>query len=179
MSLKNTSERYGIITILIHWLSALLVLFMLALGSYMVDLPNGDPKWEWYGLHKAIGIIIISLTLLRILWKLINITPPLPANTKRYESILSHSLHGFLYLLLILIPISGYIDSSAGGYGIHFFGLFDIPLLIDKNKELSDTAGMIHGYLGYALVACIALHLAAALKHHFVLKDNILRRMLP
>lgn len=179
MQWKNSQQSYGITAIALHWSSALLVIFMLGLGIYMTDLPDGDPKWGWYGLHKSIGLLIFMLLILRVIWKRLNTTPPLPNNLKRYEVILAHASHGLLYLLLLLIPITGYIDSSAGGYHINFFELFDIPTLVEKNKALMEFAAETHEFLAFFMMGLIVLHIGAALKHHIILKDDVLKRILP
>ncbi len=179
MQWKNTDARYGIFAILLHWTSAALIIAMLAIGIYMTGMEDGDDKWRLYDLHKSIGCLFVMLLLARIAWKRFNITPPLPDNLKAYEQILAHITHILLYVMMIIIPITGYIDSSAGGYHLSFFGLFDVPMLIEKNKTLADITVLIHAYTAYALIIVIFLHIGAALKHHFILKDDILLRMLP
>lgn len=179
MQWKNSTNTYGITAMALHWFSAILVIFMLGLGIYMTDLPDGDLKWSWYGLHKSIGLLIFMLVILRIIWKRMNTTPPLPNNLKQYEIILAHASHGLLYLLLFLIPITGYIASAAGGYRISFFEWFDIPAVIAKNESVMEIAAEVHEYLAFLMIAILVLHLGAALKHHFILKDNVLTRMLP
>jgi len=179
MNLHNTLERFGWLAMLLHWLMALLIGGMLALGLYMVGLPDGDPKWGWYGWHKSFGMLIFLLLLIRLAWRLNSLIPPLPEGLNLVEKSLAHITHYGLYLAMIILPVSGYIDSSAGGYHLSFFEWFDVPKLIDKDKALEALVLEFHWITAYVLMAILAMHVGAALKHHLVLKDNVLLRMLP
>ncbi|MET0052915.1 MAG: cytochrome b [Candidatus Thiodiazotropha sp.] len=178
MQIKNSGKRYGIVAIGLHWLVALLVIALLSIGLYMTSLPDGDAKWEWYGLHKSLGISVFVLALARLIWRRVNIQPALPPGLKGYEIRLAHLTHALFYLALLVLPISGYVDSSAGGYHLAWFGV-GIPLLIPENKILLEISEVIHSSLAYLLIGLLAMHLAAVAKHHFILKDDTLRRMLP
>jgi cytochrome b561 len=179
VNLKNTTERYGVLSMLLHWSMAVLIIGMLVLGLYMTSLPDGDPKWEWYGLHKSIGMLVFVLALLRLLWISTHPRPALPQNLRPWERTAAHATHGLLYLAMLLLPVSGYIDSSAGGYHLAFFDLFEVPKIIPENKGFEELAVLIHSSLAYGLIAVLVLHLGAVAKHHLIHKDETLRRMLP
>ncbi|MET0068356.1 MAG: cytochrome b [Candidatus Thiodiazotropha sp.] len=178
MQFKNTDNRYGLIAISLHWFVAVLVVALLTIGLYMTSLPDGDPKWEWYSLHKSLGISVFVLAVVRLIWRQLNIQPKLPSGLKRYEIKLAHLTHAILYLALLVLPLSGYVDSSAGGYHLAWFGI-DIPLLIPENKILLEISETLHSSFAYLLIGLLAMHLAAVAKHHFILKDDTLKRMLP
>ncbi|MCP4409878.1 MAG: cytochrome b [Gammaproteobacteria bacterium] len=179
MQLKNTQGRFGIVAMSLHWLMFVLIAGMLALGLYMTSLPDGEPKWEWYSIHKSFGLLIFVLLLIRILWRMYDMVPPLPDGLKAIERFLAHLTHYGVYLALIILPFSGYVDSSAGDYHLAFFDFFDIPKLIPKNKALEDISVIAHQAVAYSLIALLVMHIAGALKHHLVLEDDVLRRMLP
>ena len=179
IAIKNTDVRYGHVAMALHWSIALLFIILVALGLTMTNMEDGDDKWTLYSLHKSFGFTATFLILMRVLWRLTNPAPLLPDTLKRYEVLLAHSVHIGLYAIMIIMPISGYIDSIAGGYKTQFFGLFDIPRLLEKDKNLAETAKDIHEFFSFALYGLFFLHFAAALKHHFIMKDNILRKMLP
>ncbi len=176
--LKNTTQRYGLVSIFIHWLTLLTVLGLFGLGLWMTGL---DYYHAWYkqapDLHKSIGFLLLLLTLLRIAWLMLNPKPqPLP-NSKRWERITAVSVHGLLYLLLFVVMCSGYLISTADGRSIAVFGGFDIPALPWRFAQQEDIAGKLHEVLAFTLIGVMLLHAAAALKHHFIDRDNTLRRM--
>lgn len=119
------------------------------------------------------------LAVVRLLWRNANTQPALPDKLNPLERFAAHATHGLLYAAMFILPLSGYVDSSAGGYHIAFFDLFELPLLIPENKTVFDIALLIHQLVGYGLIGPLVLHLGAVAKHHFVLRDNVLRRMLP
>ena len=175
---RNSETRYGIVAKLFHWLMAILIIAIFALGLYMVELSYYD---RWYKdsleIHKSTGLLIALLWLLRLTWKKTSIAPK-TLSLHAWETKIAHLAHFGLYLLMALICVSGYLISTADGDGISFYGLFDVPASVTgENQE--DTAGVIHKYLAWALIALVALHVAGALKHHFIDKDNTLRRMVP
>lgn len=176
---KNSSDAYGSGTKLFHWISAVIVIGLLAAGLVMEDLPNGLLKLRTFLLHKSFGITILILTILRILWHLHTKKPALVDSLKPWEKKLAHLGHIALYVLMIGMPLSGWIMSSAAGRPVSVFGLFTLSNLVAENHDLKELFEDIHGLLGNALIAVVALHIAAALKHHFFDKDKTLRRMLP
>lgn len=176
--LKNTNEHYGIVSKSFHWIMAILIIGQLTLGIYMTDMPKGDLKKEFYGLHKGVGILILLLVIARILWHFKNIRPSLPIDIQGWEKKASDFFHGLLYALMFFLPLTGWLMSSAGGYPVSFFGLFTLPNLISPNKMLGNFFGDAHTYLGYTFIAVIILHVLAALHHHFIRKNNVFRKML-
>jgi cytochrome b561 len=174
--LKNTINRYGLVAILLHWVMAILIIGLLILGLYMVRLPIGLEKLKLFGWHKEYGFLVLILVTIRILWRLINTTPKLllPAWEKRA----ARGVHWLFYGFMFALPLTGWLISSAAGLPVSFFGLFTLPNLIGANEGLVELFEEAHEWLAYGLIAIILLHTAAALKHHFIAKDDILRRMI-
>ena len=157
---------------------ALLILSSFGLGLYMVDLTLSPTKLRLFSWHKWAGVTIFSLALIRCLWRLSHTSPPLPANLPRWQHAVTEVSHYSLYALMIVIPLSGWLMSSAKGFQTVYFGVIPLPDLLDKNKELGETLTLVHKFLNYTMIGIVIAHAAAALKHHFVDKDDILRRML-
>jgi cytochrome b561 len=177
MQLRNTETRFGLVSISFHWLLALLIIVMLALGLYMTTLPVSPQKFKLYGLHKEIGMTILLLAFLRLFWRLANRVPPLD-ELSMFEKISAKAMHWLLYGFMFAMPITGWLMTSAAGFPVSFFGWFTVPDLIGPNDAYRKLFDTVHEWLGYGLIAAISLHTAAALKHHFIDKDDILRRML-
>lgn len=179
MSLRNSRERWGSLSQLLHWLIVALIAVQATLGLTGLLLPLGLQKLAVLARHKSIGLTILGLAVLRLLWRWLNPTPPLPSNLKPHERFLAHSTHAALYVLLFAIPLTGWMMSSARGFPVSWFNLFQLPDLVAKDETLYHALVMTHAALAIALAVTVALHVAGALKHHFVLKDDTLRRMLP
>lgn len=179
MTLKNTENSYGSIAKAFHWLMALTIIFMLALGLYMDSLEMSQQKLNLYGLHKSIGALILIAVTLRLLWRQLNIIPNLPDNMNKFERFGAHASHYLLYAFMFGMPLVGWLLSSAAGFPVSVFGWFTLPNLISPDRELVKLFGEIHELGGIALIGLIALHALAALFHHFVKKDDVLRRMMP
>ena len=179
MQLRNTSTRYGWVSIVIHWSVALVVFGLFALGLWMVGL---DYYSLWRkdapDLHKSIGITLFAVMLVRIVWRLLSPPPPALASYSRMTRIGAAFGHAFLYVGLFAVMIAGYLISTADGVGIPVFGLFEVPALLSGLPDQADTAGVIHLWLAWALVIFSGLHALAALKHHFIDRDATLTRML-
>ena len=177
--LRNTTEGYGLPAVLLHWVMAVLVIGLFGLGLYMTGLDYYDPWYHqapWW--HKSIGLVVLVLLVLRALWALANPKPtPLPTHSG-WEIGLAHVVHTLLYGLLFCICISGYLISTADGRGVEFFGWMEIPALIHGIEGQEDIAGDVHFLLAISTIALAALHALAALKHHFLDRDQTLRRML-
>lgn len=172
------TDRYPCLLRALHWLIALLILGLLAVGFYMEDLPASPDKFAIYGLHKSIGIVVLGLVIIRILARLRGpIPPPLPSH-KKWEVNLAHLIHGIFYLAMLGMPLSGWAMSSAGGHPVTLFGL-NLPPLVGEDKALGAIMRDIHGILALIFVGGIALHVAGALKHHFIDRDGTLTRMWP
>jgi len=175
--------RYTLLAIALHWLLALVILAMFAVGLYMADLPFSPLRLKLYSWHKWAGVTFLALTVLRLLWRVTHRPPVLPqAITKAmpgWQTRAYHATHYLLYLLFFAVPLIGWAYSSAAGFPIVWFGQIPLPDLLSKNKELADMIKPLHELSAYALVGLAGLHLAAALKHHWVDRDGLLSRMLP
>lgn len=176
--LKNSAQGYGLIHKLFHWLMALSIFAMFGLGLWMHELPNSPQKFEWYGIHKSVGALLLLLVLLRFIWRQMNKVPTLPSEMKRHEKLGAHLGHAGLYALMFVLPLSGWIMSSAAGFSVSVFGWFTLPNLVSSNKALLETLKEVHELLAFAIIGLAAIHAGAALYHHFVKKDNVLRRMM-
>ncbi len=179
MQVKNTTQNYGLVAKSLHWLMAFIVIGLLILGLYMVTLPINAEKLKLYGWHKEWGILILMLVVARLIWRFSNITPPLPNHLPAWQKWAASSVHYAFYLFLFAMPLSGWMISSAAGLPVSFFGLFVLPDLVAPNKALMVLLEEIHKWLGYGLILAIVAHVGASLQHHFIYKDNILRRMWP
>ncbi|MFZ1991890.1 MAG: cytochrome b [Alphaproteobacteria bacterium] len=178
MALRNSSERWGAIAKTFHWLIAVLVFCMIVLGLWAVNAPLSPLKLQLFMIHKLTGLSIFVLMLLRLSWRLINPTPILPPSLVGLERLAAQTTHWVLYGLILLMPISGYVITSAANFPVSVFGLFEIPLIVPHDKDLQELGETIHVLSFYVLAMLLALHIAAALRHHFILKDEILKRML-
>lgn len=175
--LRNTTEGFGWISIALHWLMALTIFGLFGLGLYMVELTYYD---TWYrgslDLHKSTGIMLALVWLLRVLWKKSQPVPR-PLGNKAWEHRVAAVTHILLYVLMLGLFISGYLISTADGRSIDVFGLFEVPATL-TGKGQEETAGLIHATLAWSLIVLVALHAAAAIKHHVFDKDRTLVRML-
>lgn len=179
MPLKNTHERWGGVSQVLHWLVAILILAMAWLGLTMGDLPNGPDKIATYALHKSLGLCILALVLLRLLWRLYAGAPAPVAGTPRWQSRIAGVTHVALYVLLLALPLSGWLLNSAAGFPLQWFGLFNLPALAGRDDAMHALAVQMHELLFWALAGLVVLHAAAALHHHLFLGDATLARMLP
>jgi cytochrome b561 len=173
----SSKLRYDPIARTFHGVMAVLMIGLLGIGLYMEDLDPSPAKWQIYSLHKAFGITVLALVILRILWRALHTSPAALASQAAWERGLARVVHYLLYFGMVMMPISGYVMSSAGGHAISIFGLFDLPLLVEKNKDIGGLAKEIHEIAGFALIAAIALHFIGALKHHIIDRDATLTRM--
>ena len=171
--------RYGPVAIALHWIAAGLILANLAFGLYLVGLPLSPQKLRYFSYHKWIGVTIFLLSAGRLLWRLSHPAPQLPAAMKPWERRAAHASHALLYVLFFAAPLSGWLFSSASGFQTVYLGMLPIPDLLAKNKEVAEVLRIAHHWINYALAAVIAVHAAAALKHHFHDRDDVLARMLP
>ena len=163
----------------LHWLMTILFFGLLALGFYMHDLPLSPEKLQLYSWHKWAGVTAFLLVWFRLFWRIAHRPPALPASMLTLMQRAAHAGHFLLYGLMIAIPLSGWLMSSAKGFQTVWFGVLPIPDLLGKNKETGDLLQSVHMSLNLLFVAVIAGHIGAALKHHFIDKDDILTRMLP
>lgn len=177
MMIKNTNNQYGSVSIFFHWLMAILIIIMLCIGFYAANFTTGDLKKTLFFYHKATGILILGLAVLRLGWRFVNILPSLHF-LPRWERVIAYYVQWLFYGFMFFLPLSGWLMSSAANKPISFFGLFFVPLLVAPNRPLASVFAESHEYLAYALIFFLALHTAAALKHHFFDKNNILKRIL-
>ena len=173
---RNSDTGYGLTAKLFHWSIALLILVLLGFGTYLAEVKISIAQLYLYGWHKSLGLLTFTLILLRIFWRFRSPTPP-PLGEKNWQYSLAHYLHRFMYVLMVLMPLSGWIASSASGFPISFFGLFPLPLIAPESEQIETVGFEIHGLIGNLLLISIVLHLGGALQRHFVKKDATLKRM--
>ena len=176
---RISGESYGIIAQAFHWLVAALVLAQLGLGVYAAGLPVGLARLQWLSRHKSLGLAILAVVLLRLAWRAAHRPPPLPGSMPEWQRRAAPVTHWLLYLLLVLAPLAGWLYASAAGLSINWFGLFQVPDLVAKNRELADLFKSLHIGLVALLALLIAGHVGAALRHAFWLRDGVAHRMLP
>src|ERR1700730_2046673 len=179
MTIRNTQARWGHVAQFLHWLIVVLIITQVILANIAEDLPLGMKKLAMFARHKSVGITILGLAIIRLLWRWANPTPPLPNTLKPYERLLASVTHFGLYLLLFAMPLTGWMMTSARGFPVSWFGFFQLPDFVPKNRALYEALLTTHGTLALVLGALVTLHAAAALAHHFLFKDDVLRRMLP
>lgn len=176
---RNTKLNYGLIAIACHWLSAVVVIGLFAVGVWMVELTYYSP---WYKTaphwHKSVGILLLAVTLFRLVWRLVNPKPASDQNHQTWEKVSAQIAHGAIYLLLLVIMAAGILISTAEGRGIMVFDWFELPGLTPLIENQADIAGDIHQYAAYSLIALVLLHALGALKHHFIDKDSTLLKMI-
>ena len=169
-------NRYSIVSLILHWLIAALVVTQVAL----ITVYESTESRDFVNAHKSVGLTILVLTLVRLGWRIANPAIPLPDTMRRWEKLLARATHVLFYAFMIGMPLVGWAASSAGGRDIQWFGLFPWPMLpIDGGREVAGQLMDMHELAAKALYVLIALHVAGALKHHFVDRDNVLHRMIP
>jgi cytochrome b561 len=178
MSLRNTTMTYGSVAKFFHWLIFILLAGQVTFGYFLESIPK-DIQPITYNLHKLMGVSILLLMLLRGLWALNNPKPYLPLSTKLWEHLLERFVHFLLYALVFAMALVGWIGSIAAGRPPHLGNLLITLPLIPANKEIVEIAFYLHGILAIALIILVGLHVAAALFHYIIKRDNVLQRMLP
>jgi len=180
-SFANTSRRYGAVAMALHWFMAVLLIALIALGLYMVSLPDAGfdrKKITLILVHKEYGILALSLVAVRLAWRVGNALPALVEHIPDWQKVIARFVHLSFYGLMFALPITGWLMSSAAGIPVYFFG-WSLPDFISPNDYLFHAFIGIHKWLSFALIACILLHAGAALRHHFMFKDETLKKMLP
>jgi len=173
-------EAYDPVAKTLHWLMAAAILGMVGLGLYMVAQPPSMAAFRMFDFHKSLGLTLMVLAILRLGWRWYKGAPEaLTEGTKQWELHLAHIVHILLYVLMIGIPVIGWIGASASGLPMTYFGLGAIPAVTAASEQVQGVALSLHSWLNWLLIAVIGLHIAGALKRHFVLRDATLRRMLP
>lgn len=174
-----SANAYGKPAIALHWLIAAIIFVSFPVGLTMVDMQLSPTKLRIYSYHKWAGVTVFLLALVRVAWRATHPAPPLPAAIPKWQQALAGATHLLLYLLLLAVPLSGWLMSSALGFQTVYFGVLPIPDLLAKNKELGESLKFVHMFLNYTLGALVLLHVGAALKHHLIDRDDVLARMLP
>lgn len=178
MPLRNTAEAYGSLSKFLHWAIVLLIVPQYFLAEAAEELPDGLEKLQLFTWHKSLGMLVLLLALARIGWKVMNKGMP-GAIGVAWQRKAAAAGHGLLYLLILAQPLSGWVLSSSANYPVTMFNWFQFPAIVGENHDLHEAMEDVHELLFNALLVVAAIHIAAALYHHFVLKDGVLRRMLP
>lgn len=176
--MATLSDSYTRPARLMHWLTAALVLVMLPVGFIIANEWGGPLQSLLYSAHKSFGALLLMLVIVRLAYRLSNPPPPLPDDIPALQRLAAQATHWALYALLILQPLLGWAGTSAYPAPVPFFGLFDLPPLVAPNRGLSERLLGLHGLVGLTMAALAALHIGAALYHHFVRRDRVLLRML-
>lgn len=175
--------RYSRIAITLHWVLALALVGIFVMGNYMSDLPFSPQRLKLYNWHKWAGITILTLSTLRLLWRATHRPPDLPgriiSSMPTWQLHAYRATHGVMYALFFAVPLMGWAYSSAAGFPVVVFGVLPLPDFVPASKALAETLKPLHGLLAYSLALLVVLHVAAALKHHWIDKDGLLQRMLP
>jgi len=182
MHIVNTTLRYGAVAVVLHWLMALLIILLIVVGLYMVSLPDVGFNTEKILLilfHKQYGILALALVSLRLAWRVGNVLPELVATITDWQKVAARFVHLCFYGLMFSLPITGWLMSSAAGIPVYLFSSYSLPDYISPNDHLFHTFITIHKWLSFSLIACILIHAGAAIRHHFLLKDETLKKMLP
>lgn len=171
------SANYHPVAKTLHWLMSVLIIGLLALGLYMHELPLSPEKLELYSWHKWFGVTVFMLVWLRLAWRVLHPAPPPPAGLSPLLKNIARLAHGLLYVLMLLIPLSGWLMSSAKGFQTVWFGVIPIPDLLPRDQDLGELLEEVHESLNSALMLILSVHVVAALWHHLVRKDDTLKRM--
>jgi len=179
MSFRNTTRAWGSLSKTLHWVIVLLILNQWVIATRAASLPKGPALIEALAWHKSFGITILMLAVIRLAWRLMNPVPDLSAETKSWERVLARVSHFLLYALIFAMPLSGWTMSSARSFPVSWFGWLQLPDLVSPDPQLYERLRDLHHLLFKVLVTVAALHVAGALKHHFIDRNDVLKRMLP
>jgi cytochrome b561 len=177
MALRSSADHWGLVSRIWHWGTLALLVVIVPLGVYMADLPKGIAKLRLYALHKSIGITILGIVVLRTIWRLVDGRPaevPMPP----WQARAATGLQGALYLLLLGVPLAGWLMNSAAGFPLRWFGIVNLPALMRPDHPLQEVLASVHVYAAWTLVVLACGHAAAAFKHHYVDRDATLLAML-
>jgi cytochrome b561 len=176
----NEAQSYTATAKWLHWLVAILIILAWGLGSVMVEIEGISPtKLRYFNWHKWLGVTILAFVLVRLLWRATHAAPPAVAGMPAWQEKIAALTHVAMYVLMIIIPVTGYLHSLAAGYPVVYLGLIPLPEVIGPDKGLKETFEVAHEVLANILLALFIAHVGAALKHHFVDRDDVLKRMLP
>lgn len=178
-----STPRYTRTAITLHWLLGISLVGIFSVGLYMADLQFSPQRLKLYNWHKWAGIIILALSVVRLVWRLTHRPPALPlaveASMPGWQRVAYQATHVAMYALFFVVPLVGWAYSSAAGFPVVLFGVLPLPDFVPASKALAETIKPFHELTAWALAALVGLHVAAALKHHFIDKDGLLQRMLP
>ena len=177
--MKRSTPRYGAGALASHWLLALLIAGNFAFGLYFIGLPLSPQKLKYFSWHKWIGFGVLPIAAVLVAWRLLHGTVPLPGAMPEWEKRLSRITHLVLYFSFFIVPLSGWLYSSATGFQTVLFGKLPLPDLVGRDPELAEALKAAHRWINYVLAAVVGLHIAGALKHHWIDRDDVLTRMLP
>lgn len=172
-----TRDRYTTFAIALHWLMAALIPVAWSIAIIVSDMPLSPARIAGYSWHKWLGTTIFFMVVIRLIWRATHRVPKLNLTMTSWQKMAMELTHLTLYLLMIAVPVVGWLMSSAKGYTVNYFGLFDLPDLVNKNKALGDQLREVHEWLANGLMILVGVHILAALKHHFIDKDGLLNRM--
>lgn len=176
----HNPPRFGRVSMLMHWLIALLIIAAFVLGTIMVDIQGLTPaKLKYFAWHKWLGVTVLALAAARLLWRLTHAAPPYAEPMPRWQQLASHVVHGLLYLLMFAVPLSGYFYSLAAGVPVVYLTVLPLPVLMDADPVLKPILRELHETLDWILLGLVVMHVLAVLKHRFIDKDSVLSRMLP
>ena len=179
MQLKNDATRYGLVAQALHWAVVALIIWQFVLANRADALPLSPAKISVLATHKSVGITIMALVVLRLIWRCFNVIPRDPPSIPRWQQLAARATHLALYGLLLATPLVGWLMSSARNFPVSWFGILTLPDFIEPSTESFQALQSAHGFMAQALLVLALLHVAAALKHHFIDRDTVLRRMLP
>ena len=179
MSVRNSTRSWGSLSKALHWIIVLLIINQWVIGMRADSLPLGLAKLQALAWHKSFGITILGLAVVRLAWRWMNPVPDLSAETRPWERVLAKISHVLLYALIFAMPLSGWTMSSARSFPVSWFGWLQLPDLVKPDPQLYERLKELHETLFIVLVAVAVLHVAGALKHHFIDRNDVLRRMLP
>jgi cytochrome b561 len=163
----------------LHWTIAALILAQFVAGWLAVSWRLSPTKLELFVWHKSTGMLVLALVVVRLVWRATHRAPPWPLNMPRWERIAARLTHGLLYAAMIAIPLTGWVVSSAAGVPFSIYWRIPLPSLVAPDRHLAELVANVHGALGIALIVLLVIHVGAALRHHYVKRDDVLVRMLP
>ena len=173
-------QRYTKTAMSLHWLTALLIVSAFAMGLVMTSIPGFSPaKLRYFSWHKWLGVTVFALAVLRVLWRQFNPPPPHLANMPAWQHHAASAVHGLLYVLIFAVPLSGYLYTLSAGVPVVYLGIWPMPVFMGPNPEWKPVLREVHFWLDMTLAALVVAHAGAAIKHHVIDRDDVLRRMLP
>lgn len=173
MLMRNSVDRYGLISILLHWIMAILILVLLVLGFLMTHIPMRSSLYAW---HIELGLLALFLMAIRLPWRLYNMSPSATL-IPRWEQIMTKGMIFCCYILMLALPITGWLLASASSLSLSFFDLFELPEIINPGNENRTVFISLHQWLSYFLIVVLVTHLIVTLTHHFIKKDGLMRKM--